>query len=629
MKEVENVYDLNLIILDDNYYNEVKSNLKEMIIKDYSCRKDTIYFRLNEDDTEVYNLTLSNFLTNLILLGTFNVFKERVYEEFLFDASNINKKTLSKYINEIIEYFSDYDYKVLNSSISKSIEEMADISGIVNVLQGNTMSLHGIIELSKKNEEFKDLINTTIPDGLQFDEIESYLRKRTDRLMEILMSENNVLQNYVRSGTGINTKQLSQSILNVGLKPDLFGNVIPEPINTNYLHGLRNPQDFYINAEGARKALITNFKKVKESGYLTRKLSLLKIDTELDYDYEDCGTLHLVPIHVNSPQTIKRLEGRWYVEEGGDELNLINSKIVEKSSELVDKTIYIRSPITCAHTNGRVCRTCYGDTLAKTNKGLQVGIIAVLILTNQLTQMLLSAKHLLQTRSTKINWHEKFLEYFIVDRNMITPNKFTGNLIIESDDIIDNEEDGYTYLKRFFIEEKKESIEINSELELIFTEFMMSTLKENKNGNGDIVIPFKSLNQDDILFNIVMENNELSASLQAIQELIETNDHLGCYTIEDIVNMFLNLLNESGINMNSVHAEMIINSLVRDINNPTQRLDFTKDELDPYVILRVTDAILKSPSVSVSLSFEQIKKQLNSPETYEKDGYSKVDELMG
>ena len=613
---INEVYDINQILLDDELYKSTKLNL----ISDLENRDDIIVV---EDGQKKYKMTKANLLTNLIILRPFNVFKKpfrKITKDFLINANKFTKAMLSDYFNKVIDYFDDVDFIELNEVISSVIEELADLSGEINVRVGNTVSLHGIIELIEKCPEVYDLINTTIPDKLQFDEIEEYVKDQVSKLVKVLSAYNNVFSNYINSRTGINIKQLGQSIVNIGLKPDLYGNVISDPINTNYLQGLRDVKDFYINAIGTRKALITNFNKVKESGYLTRKLSLLMIDTLLDYDNEDCGSHHYIKAKIESKDTLKRLEGRWYIN--GDELNMINS---ETDLHLIGQTIEIRSPITCL--GRKICRTCYGDKLAKLNKNLHVGILAVLFLTNQLTQMLLSSKHLLQTQSSKINWQKEFLEYFTVDRHMILFNGVADNsvMIIDTEDIEDGEN---ASIKSFRIKQGRSIKKIESEIDLIITKELDKKIHDNKHNDGYSYIPLKNIKADTVLFNIVMENNELSASLQGILDLIETNHHLGLTDINDIYNKFITLLNESGIRINSVHIELILRTLIRDIMNETKRPDFTQDEFPEYKILRVTDAVIKSESVSVGLVFEQLKRQLVNPEIYNKSGYSIIDDWL-
>src|SRR5690606_27050914 len=72
---------------------------------------------------------------------------------------------------------------------------------------------------------------------------------------------------------------------------------------------------------------------------------------------------------------------------------------------------------------------------------LNTGLIAVLLLTNPLTQRLLSAKHLLTTNTDKVDWGEKFLEFFSVHMNKILLNDPEHTVVIEKKNIIMDDED--------------------------------------------------------------------------------------------------------------------------------------------------------------------------------------------
>ena len=72
--------------------------------------------------------------------------------------------------------------------------------------------------------------------------------------------------------------------------------------------------------------------------------------------------------------------------------------------------------------------------------------IAAEILSSQLSQRLLSAKHLLETEIRKMQWNAEFEDYFIIDVNSIVLNELDdtrGYLLIDPNDItlVGDEED--------------------------------------------------------------------------------------------------------------------------------------------------------------------------------------------
>lgn len=257
----EEEFDEGIVILNDIIqltpiqYDEYTTYIEESIFENFSSRRDEVDIAINSNDVEQFTISYSNLLTNLIILRPFNRFSRKMTKSFLFDATQFNSKTINSYFNKLINQFVDCDFKELSKIISTSIRDLSSIAGKSNVLIGNSISLYGIIEVAENNPEIDDLFHTHIPNNLELHEIESYLKKRVDRTIEILKDDpTTMFYDYLNSGTGINIKQFGQLVVNIGLKPDLKGNVVPVPSDTNYLLGMNNIQQFFIDAIGARKA---------------------------------------------------------------------------------------------------------------------------------------------------------------------------------------------------------------------------------------------------------------------------------------------------------------------------------------------------------------------------------------
>ena len=79
----------------------------------------------------------------------------------------------------------------------------------------------------------------------------------------------------------------------------------------------------------------------------------------------------------------------------------------------------------------------------------------------------------------------------------------------------------------------------------------------------------------------------------------------------------------------NVHAEMIIRALVRtskDILIAPDFKHFITD--DDYKILTVDASLLNNPSVIISFSSQELKRQLTSPLTFKKKSDSYLDPLF-
>jgi len=615
---------------------------------------------------------LSNFLTVLILLRPFAQFKQPLEDEFILSKeklNNFNVGILNDYYNKVIERFlEEGNSREVNDCIATMQEQCSMISFLFNEYFGNSVSIHSIIDLSNKNERLNDIIHTDIPEDMSIPQKEKYVKDRTKECVDILKSEDNCFKDYLNCGEGINKLQLEQYMVSIGFKPDLEGNTQPIPVNTNYLLGFKTPYDYYIDATGGRKAAIVSHKQVRSSGYMMRKLALLCTNTLFAYKknkktgqrsiVDDCGSENYVLITVTDKFTLNILDKKYFLD--GKKLRPINKN---KDTDLIGQTIKVRTASTCKCKTG-VCKKCYGE-LYKINSDIHIGILAILELTSRLTQKMLSSKHLLSTASESIDWSEDFLKYFQIDTNAIIVNPdmtdsnvsicIDSNNISEDEDMMDEFDedmdsseikDGQmTLLKqnltKFDIiikegrgEEKIKRIHIDLPKPLYITDFLQDAIINYKDEEEtEVVIPMKSLiNQNsEPLFYFIIENNELSKALNQIIALIDKKEHLGQTTITGMLNTFISLLSDSGMGVNMTHIDLIIRELIRDKENVLKRpenigeKDFSDDE---YQILKVTDAILKSPSLSVSFSFEQIKRQVLDPLTYAKEGTSYYDSLI-
>lgn len=624
-KQLLKKQDLNYFIGNEQHYHMLIKKLEKIILGDFRKRKTIVSVTINDVE---YNMKLSNLYTQLVLLYPFvHIYGDGVIpDDFIVidEIGSFNSSFFNGYCNQIIKFIGLEKKDELNVSLKWVIETLSDISGRCNKMHGTTINIYDIIHLSMTDKEVAEAIRYSIPANLEFKEIEDDIDKNFKKFLNVLEKHETCYSIYLKSKTGINLKQFCEKLFCIGLKPDLEGMIIPETIDTNFTMGLRNITDFFINACGARKALITSHERVKDSGYLTRKLILLLIDTTLS-EIDDCQTDEFVELFIENEQTLNRVHARYYYDENTNETILINS---DTDRHLIGETIQLRSPIKCKCEDGKVCRTCYGD-LSYANEHLHIGVLGVLYLTAQLTQILLSTKHLLKTKSGKIEWDENFQKFFIVDKNNVMLNDDVKGieLIIDHDNI--ESEDGIRYIEKFKVSAKegktKKIYDINSPIKLTITPDL--ELRLNGGMGDDIYVVKQKYISDLVCFNYRLENKELSSSLESIQDLIESSDHLGLTNIDDIVNTFVSLLNESGIKIQAIHIELIIRCMIRDINNQIFRPERFDDE-NEYTVLKVSDAITKSQSPSVGLAFERVKQQLQSADIYLKDGKSSFDYLF-
>ena len=205
----------------------------------------------------------------------------------------------------------------------------------------------------------------------------------------------------------------------------------------------------------------------------------------------------------------------------------------------------------------------------------------------------------------------------------INANDITVSFISPSNEDFDEDEEAF-FVRQIVIKSANERKDLvyDSPVKLFINPKLLT-----KPSGEEITVSVDSLDEEEYVFKYQTKNNVLSKSLQQVIDLIESSGHLGISEYNSFVNKFDDLLIENGLDyIKSVHIEMIASNLIRDAETG-KRLDFSKETLNPYIINRISKAVLTAP-ISVSMSFERINDQLIDLNTYEKDESSLMDYLF-
>jgi hypothetical protein len=141
-----------------------------------------------------------------------------------------------------------------------------------------------------------------------------------------------------------------------------------------------------------------------------------------------------------------------------------------------------------------------------------------------------------------------------------------------------------------------------------------------------LAIKLSNIDFGNPIAKVNIHNNEMSTPLKNIVKLLDRVPHLGCTTIDEILNKMCDLTIESGIDVDVVHCSLLIKGLVRKADDILLEPNWKDpDTCENYQILRVTDALIYNPSLALSISFEYMNKQITSPYTYRKYKKSEYD----
>lgn len=581
-------------------------------------RYDIVYITLGND---TIILPAGRLLTNLILLAPYCEFGLIPSLDRFLNVQFDSEIIFSHIDQSIIELIDYADFKVLNNSLADVITNLADLACNINKLAGVTINLYSIFELIKKDEKILDYLYWKIPTGLSFDETEKAIVNAGNELIDIISKYNTPYGQLLRSNDAINPDQFRQIFVTVGTKPSLEdGKVVEEPINTSFLHGMRNAKDFFICAIGARKALITNLKKVKDSGYLARKLILLVLGHVLDIDTEDCHTKHGIDTYILNHNHIKRLKGRYAIDSYG-ETYYLTDEILEYCLDN-QLPIKLRSPVTCA--GEKICHICGGKGYTL-NKDINYAVYSAINISEQLTQGFLKNKHFLTTNSKPIDWPEEINKLFIVELTYLIADSNTKSITIRLEDIEETEneltgENTMTTSRIYVVGDDNKDYHISLP---VMVELEEDVWKEAVIANEELTVYPKD---ETPVFRIDVENIDLSVTLNNLVHTIEKATHTDFnQAYYEIISAFI----ESDIKAPSTAIEIILRSLVKSADDNTKRLDFSKDEIPPYTILKLKQAIRYSASATNAIAFQNMKALLTSYEIFDKTERGPLDILFG
>jgi DNA-directed RNA polymerase subunit beta' len=222
-----------------------------------------------------------------------------------------------------------------------------------------------------------------------------------------------------------------------GLMAKPNGEIIPYPIISNFLEGLKITE-YFISTNGARKGLTDTALKTANSGYLTRRLVDVAQDCIIMED--DCGTndgIVLGSIMDGGEITVALVDQILGRTSALQIMNPITNELIVSAGKVIDEEIIkqleiaginevkVRSPLTCKLTYG-MCSTCYGKDLS-TNKivsvGEAVGVIAAQSIGEPGTQLTMRTFHIggAATKGVEISSIESSLDGKIklINRNVV------------------------------------------------------------------------------------------------------------------------------------------------------------------------------------------------------------------
>lgn len=595
--------------------------------------------RVRFTDDVVVNLSIFDYWFNLIFWCLPAAVGDSITSRFLYFDPAITKKSIKKYIdyNFIDIHRTDFSDIELNNMIDESIHKFMHIDNFSFFLM-NTSNNEDTIKLMETNKAAYDAIHCDLSDA-PTEEIKNMGTAQTDILIDAIINSDHWARPYFMSGEGINRKQFREFAVNIGPVPDGEGSVFSYPLNGNYSNGVCHEiKNYIIDAAKARTSQELAKMNVGKAGAFARVLGLNNTDTKLNPDPKYiCNTKNFIEMVIADSYMLNGLKHRYYrLHPQGIEFYM-GANPVANHSDLIGRKIYLRSPITCASgARGEgICYRCYGN-LAHTNNGLNVGRFASEELSSQLTQRLLSAKHLLESAVQKTEWAGPFDSFFDIDFGVISVSKNFNEkkykLEINKDEIEQDDEfdqgDYNDHISHITVLDPSGNPIIIHTVEnediYLAPSFCEMVGRKKADTEGKVYFDFDDL-RDIELFNVKVTNNGLGLTLEKIKHLLNKKSDVESLKTKDaLLSTLIKTVNEGGLTVDAVHLEVLLSNQVVRPDTSLLKPEWEYPN-EPYRMITLNEALRDNPSVTVSLMYEKVEKQLHNPLTFQKTKPSSID----
>lgn len=592
----------------------------------------------------VVDFYIFDYWFNLIMWKLKCAIGEEIRPKDIFFEDFIRAKYIKKYIdNKFLEdNTTKYNNIILNNIIDDCLYEFSKIDTFAMYL-GNTIDCDSFIKLWYQYPETQQLMSVkmaTEDNLVPIEQTMSLGTEATNKLLNYINNSDHCLSDFVKAGQGLNAKQFKEFATHIGPKPDGNGGIYPIILDTNFLMGgVKTVPAYLIESAVGRVAQTIVKTNVGDAGYFANILKLNNIDSNIytvpDYD---CGTKNFQIVEFKTEDIVRRFVKCWFrFKENGPEY-LIKDDMVPS---LVGQTVYVRTPMTCAsHAAGRgICYKCYG-TLAYTNEDINVGEIASEVLSAQLTQKMLSAKHLLESAIVELEWSHGFKDYFQIDYNTIKiqDNIETkkmklkinpDNITLESEEDYANDNEYNEYITSFTLvlaNGQEIPVFTSANDKLYITRPLNDIIRKTaENEEGLISIDVSKL-EDYPLFMVVIHNNELTKGLELIKGLINRNDSINNPHMNRHLwlQMLVETCIECSMDINAIHLALILSNQLRSVNDELEKPEWQYPN-EPYQLMTLNQALTKNPSITVSLLYQKIGKMLYNPLSFRKHKASYLD----
>lgn len=562
-----------------------------------------IKFKVDVNDEKMLAIPLNRFMISMVFIKPILQFINDVNIEDFILTDYLSLKVREKIQNNI------NDVLMQNGLVVQEIKEiMADLSlglkELLIVFSHADMQIFTaenlFLDHYRSSEIVREINNTEYPPEMQITDINEENQRRYKLLEAEMIRLGNPFFIDNKYTNIIKPKQMEELYINFSQVPD-GRELVPINMNGNgFKAGYHDMSVLYAGAIAARVPDMMNEDLMGLAGYFSRNLMILTYGT-LSKTVYDCGSVNPIPITVNDT-VLDMMDGRYYYERKNSGI----LKVLHKNDKhLMGKELWFRSPCTC-NLNEDCCHVCYGSKALKVGE-LEGGFIYTTeLMTSNVSQNVLSAKHLLKANAKKIQYSENFDDYFISELSTVIVDSEKRFDIYVRDDYVETLDEKFT----IFIGKDLKPVTISDYTSVIISEKVLEKMKEVVIDDQTYlkISSSKVLDLTDGVFcTIIPVNIMTTQKYMNIMKLFET-EISKISKIEDAVVILMNLLH-GVIPILSTHGEIILGQLMRQVDSNMLKPNFLEPDV-PYKMIRLKSALENTESVTTALSFEKPKKHI-------------------
>lgn len=584
---------------------------------------------LELDDGHVVPLPSRWAALNLICFQAFKGTQIKLLPEHLttFEDGSFSKKTVADMLTTVYEalWSGGIDMQEATTRIFNCSNSITRF--ITNTCGEHVPSIDAIdlakIELDPKIQKLKERIQNVRTLGSKA--IENEIKACTKELLNHMATPgalgSDALYPFIASNS-LNTKQISQLLLSIGVRTDIDDVVIGgHPIIPSYNEGMKSIQDLEVESRSAVKIDIYSKTAVGDSQSMGKGVHLLAMALEHVYP-GTCGNTTTVPFHVANPKNILgkkiQVDGEWHV---------VTKSNAEKFR---GRTVGLLSTTTCRCKNG-ICEECGGQIIKYfTPKGINVGMLSSIRFIEKVTQLILSAKHLTETSSSTYELSHEAKEFFkavgnkvVLKPEFIRNNVYIGvpidEMAMSLNDIVTmgkvSEKDSSS-ITTIYVRDRK-GVEHPCLMETNATPFltneMFGIFRENMKSieviDGIAWVPTKNMGKRGfpVLRNIVL-NASMLAYVKRVRQFIQSDVH-NYTSIEMALKDFAAIIYEK-VDINIVHIENLLRVLMVDPD--TFDIPVDVQDINNVVFANQNDVISRR-SIGCQMAHERLLAYVKDP----------------